>query len=114
MKTYNAARIMLGLEISDYEGVEYRFSDSENIINKDSNLILYPNPVSKTLNIKFSNLNEIQYDLIIKDISNKVVYNGMVKNHESKLDVSNWTQGVYIYNLIGSGKSEKGKFIIIH
>jgi hypothetical protein len=51
--------------------------------------------------------------LVIHDISGKEILNSKFDD-EIEFNTSKWTQGVYIYNLIGSGKSEKGKFIIIH
>ena len=111
-----SARIMMNLEISDYSGIEYRTDGSNIEMIENPNFIIYPNPASDILTIKYAeyDLKEVNCKLIIKDVSNRVIFSRELSNLKENIDVSSWKQGVYFYCILGANNSEQGKFIIIH
>jgi hypothetical protein len=65
-------------------------------INKNDNIIIYPNPANDNINIDVKNYNEI----IITDISGKVVINlDSASTQNNTIDVSNLSNGIYFVTI---------------
>ncbi len=66
----------------------------ENIVGKEDQLLLYPNPASKVLNICISdNKNE---NLEIYNVSGQCVMKTKLKSTINKIDISDFQNGIYI------------------
>jgi len=81
-------------------------SVEENELNK---VKLYPNPANDFINI--SNLDDISnYEISIYDMTGKLMFEG---NQSTKIDVSSFTEGVYLVKLINksSGSAKVSKFV---
>ena len=84
----------------------------ENIESKNE-MIVYPNPSSNSINIhinsQFSILNS---QLIITDVLGNEVYHQSINNStQSTIDISNFSSGVYFYQLSNNKETVRGKFI---
>lgn len=75
--------------------------------NKDFS-ILYPNPVSNSLNLTFSNLNQ-QKQVLVFDINGKIVVNKYQKSNTVAVD--DLTKGIYFIKVITGNKTHEIRFI---
>jgi hypothetical protein len=65
-------------------------------INKNDNIVIYPNPANDNINIDVKNYNEI----IITDISGKVVMNlDSASTQNNTIDISNLSNGIYFVTI---------------
>jgi hypothetical protein len=65
-------------------------------INKNDNIVIYPNPANDNINIDVKNHNEI----IITDISGKVVMNlDSASTQNNTIDISNLSNGIYFVTI---------------
>ena len=72
---------------------------------------VYPNPANNILII--SNLKYIIYDLRITDILGNEVYHQPINNStQSTIDVSQWSNGIYFYQIKGDKETLQGKFVV--
>ncbi len=78
---------------------------------------VYPNPTKGLLNIKLEMLNGISANSIstieIKDVFGQVVLNEMLLNQNLSVNISNFSNGIYILNIIQANKIIVVKKIII-
>ena len=76
-------------------------------------IILYPNPVSTTLNVQvqYSNMQQLGLKILIYDNNGNECYNNSLSNSNTQIDVSTWNQGIYYYLITGNIKSQTGKFV---
>ncbi|MCT4622142.1 MAG: T9SS type A sorting domain-containing protein [Schleiferiaceae bacterium] len=63
---------------------------------------LYPNPTSKTVKIELGELLIPDQDLILLDLQGRVVRSSHISSIETKIDVSELSQGTYVVQLISS------------
>lgn len=76
-------------------------------------LSIYPNPSNKQISIYNGNSNDFEnYNLIITDVSGRVIKKENIKNHELIVDITNLSKGTYFIELIGKNIF-RGKFIKI-
>jgi len=110
-----SARIMMGIDVSDYSEMEYRVdgdtTGSDNTIEVH-NILQFPNPVDNKLHFT-STINNGSYKVVVYDIKGEEILRTEF-NSELILDTSGWIGGVYTYSIIGMNKIKNGKFIIIH
>jgi len=96
---------------------EYTFDSSAALgispaVIKTTGLNLYPNPAKNIVNISSSGLNNLPGKLTLMDILGNTVGAYSI-NTTTSIDVSKLNDGVYLYQLTGSGKLLKtGKLII--
>ncbi len=80
-----------------------------------SRLIVYPNPVQRTLIIKYKDFDLDLITLHVTDIDGRIIYNRRINNTgnsgEYHLDVSQWNSGVYFVSLIDRSKETTTTFI---
>jgi hypothetical protein len=80
---------------------------------KSNTISVYPNPVSNTLNIQYTN-SPVQYgtQLSIEDVLGNKIYQQNITGINTTIDVSKWGEGVYFYEIIGGNEVSRGKFIV--
>ncbi|MBX9851838.1 MAG: T9SS type A sorting domain-containing protein [Cytophagaceae bacterium] len=101
----------------DFNG-EFSYSKIKAVpFGKDSDgMTFYPNPVETTLMLKFSLLQEMGYDLVIKDVLSRIVYTIHLEKNTSGeyfIDLSHLISGVYLFELQNKVTDEKitGKLV---
>jgi hypothetical protein len=87
------------IDLINEEGVSNR-AINKNIsqnLNAEKTLKLYPNPVSKTLNITFKGYEEASYKLYLFDIYGKLIITKVLNtNSGNEIDIDHLSEGVYI------------------
>jgi len=84
------------------------------IEESSSSIIVYPNPANTSLTIHQTNsqLSILNSQLIITDILGNEVYSQPINNHQSSIiNISNWSNGVYFYQIRNDRETMRGKFI---
>jgi YVTN family beta-propeller protein len=77
----------------------------------ESNITIYPNPVSTILNIH-SQISILNSQLRISDILGNEVYKETLNGIDNSLDISGLSDGVYFYRVISDKQSQTGKFVV--
>ena len=82
-----------------------------NEVNKNESLKTYY--FDKTFHVDFLNRSENQSSLEIFDISGKLVASQKVtENGLTTVDMSRFSNGLYVYSLHGANYTKTGKFIV--
>ena len=76
----------------------------------DVQLRIYPNPTSQSLYVSYPNMNS--FGITIVDLNGKQLYSGII-NKEQPLDVSNYTQGMYLVTVENKETNKKNTYKII-
>ncbi len=76
----------------------------------DVQLKVYPNPTSKSLYVTHPNMNS--FGITILDLNGKQLYSGTI-NKDEPLDVSNYTQGMYLVSVENKETNKKNTYKII-
>ena len=82
-----------------------------NNINANYFLNIFPNPVASILTIHLSNQLNDQL-LLITDILGNEVYKETIREINTDLDISKWSNGVYFYQLKNDKETLQGKFVV--
>jgi len=85
-----------------------------NQIPDNTSINVYPNPATTVLNISFHVIPTKEESLSITDILGNEVYHSQFSTLNSQLftiDVSYWSNGVYIYKIISPKETLEGKFV---
>lgn len=79
-------------------------------INQDiaNNVIIYPNPVSSIVNIEAKEFDNIQ----IIDATGKVVYNEIIVNNTTSINIEKYSKGLYIIKLSNDNNSVTKRLIV--
>jgi len=106
-------------------GGSYTASNSENmglaknneeelsVVNLSDNITLYPNPNSRRFEIAFSDSEVKFYEILIYDMSGKIVYEKhSITENKVPIDICHLQKGTYIVQIIHSGNSHTKKIII--
>ncbi len=88
----------------DYEGEQNTLfinNTIQNINNKwnDSKYVVYPNPTNETINIEFTNIEDA--NIQISNLSGQVILSRMLNTTTEKINISNYSKGVYFVKLTG-------------
>jgi pimeloyl-ACP methyl ester carboxylesterase len=75
-------------------------------INKE--VLIYPNPANDYLMVKGHQL--LNYKLKVYDINSNLLFEANFIE-TTKIDISKWSAGIYLYEIITNQNSSKGKFI---
>lgn len=78
--------------------------------NKSNFLNIYPNPATNYAYFEFENL---QVQLTIYDLQNKVVFNEYINQNPYKLDISGFDKGIYLCSWFKNDYSAVKKLIIL-
>jgi hypothetical protein len=100
----------------DAIGVIHHVSNSvENDIYND-NLIIFPNPVFKngTIHINYNNYSSRDLELIINDISGKIITGCLLNNHQWKLNTNGLQAGVYFFHFNSQNLNLVKKVVILN
>jgi hypothetical protein len=85
-------------------------SDVKQLSENNQQIKVYPNPATETINFSVWNLMEngklFVYDINGKQVSKKDF------SHTTQLDVSNFTAGIYFYQITDGNKAFTGKFVV--
>lgn len=84
--------------------------NGEKASNNLKNILVYPNPANEEINI----VNEFKKSIIfeIYDINGKFIYSEMLNNYISKINISSFSSGTYIYKCYSNiSELESGMFI---
>ncbi|MDG1477233.1 MAG: T9SS type A sorting domain-containing protein, partial [Vicingaceae bacterium] len=85
---------------------------TESIVNEDG-LLVYPNPSSGIINFKLPEIiNSNNTQLVIFDITGKVMLNTSFNTNSKQLDVSSYPKGIYFYQLTTGEERYKGKVVV--
>ena len=76
----------------------------------DVQLKVYPNPTSQSLYVSHPELNS--FGITIVDLNGKQLYQGTI-NKEEPLDVSSYTQGMYLITIENTTTNKKNTYKII-
>ena len=76
----------------------------------DVQLRVYPNPTSQSLYVSHPELNS--FGISIADLNGKIIYHSII-NKEEPLDVSNYTQGMYLVTIENKESNKKTTYKII-
>ena len=79
-------------------------------IDMNVQIKLFPNPTSQALYVSHPELNS--FGITIVDLNGKQVYAGTI-NKEEPLDVSNYTQGMYLVTIENKAANKKNTYKII-
>jgi hypothetical protein len=92
-------------------------SQAPSLINKENNfypnLIIYPNPVSESVNIKFINHKQINYNLNIITPDGKCIYKLNNISENEVVDCKNMAKGLYFFKLYSNNGDEYIKKIVL-
>jgi hypothetical protein len=76
----------------------------------DVQLKVYPNPTSQSLYVSHPDMNS--FGITIVDLNGKQLYSGTI-NKEEPLDVSSYTQGMYLITIENTTTNKKNTYKII-
>ena len=76
----------------------------------DVQLRVYPNPTSQSLYVSHPDMSS--FGITIVDLNGKQLYSGII-NKEEPLDVSNYTQGMYMVTIENTTTNKKNTYKII-
>ena len=76
----------------------------------DVQLKVYPNPASQSLYVTHPEMNS--FGITIVDLNGKQLYSGSI-NKDEPLDVSNYTQGMYVVTIENTATNKKNTYKII-
>ena len=76
----------------------------------DVKIKVYPNPTSQMLYVSHPELNS--FSIQITDLNGKAIYSGVISK-ETPLDVSNYTQGMYLVTISNKETNKKNTYKII-
>ncbi|MEP7167901.1 MAG: T9SS type A sorting domain-containing protein [Bacteroidota bacterium] len=88
-------------------------TNSVNEVNVNNTLLLYPNPSNSEVTIHFQNtsLPSQNSQLLFTDVFGKEIYKQVINQSETTIDVSNWSEGIYFYEIKGTNEIARGRFV---
>ncbi|HOY39298.1 MAG TPA: T9SS type A sorting domain-containing protein [Bacteroidales bacterium] len=94
-----------------YEIWETGISEFDNV---NLSIATFPNPTSDYLILKIGDKENLNIDYQLFDINGKMLYNGVVIEGETKIDMKLLDPGTYVLNLVTLNQSLKTFTIIKH
>ena len=107
----------IGVEMLLLEG-ENRWHRSQNVsviteLNDDNELEVYPNPVNETLNIRFDDKSQTDYNIQVLDAKGRVVLSTMSQRQKiTEINVNSLPAGAYVLQASNDEKVLRKSFII--
>ena len=86
----------------------HALSVEDNVL--DVQLRMYPNPTSQSLYVSHTDISS--FGITIFDLNGKQLYSGSI-NKDEPLDVSNYTQGIYLVTLENKETQKKNTYKLI-
>lgn len=88
-------------------------ASSISTLNKELSCVLYPNPTSNFLQIRFDS--HVEASFRIHDILGKIIYENVLSGSSGKISVSSLEDGIYFLNIeTEEGRKLIKKFIVAH
>jgi hypothetical protein len=78
----------------------------------DQKIKIYPQPARELLHVELSGLNSTDNNLVIIDLSGKIVLEQKMVNEIMQIDISNLKGGIYLIEVMGNNFILKDKLII--
>ena len=72
---------------------------------------VYPNPAADVLNIKIDGFHGTQSHLLIQNIYGQTILNINISTSSNQISLSNFSSGIYLYEVVFDGVSTKGRFL---
>jgi len=94
--------------LTETETITVQLDSIVSLYEFDNNMKLYPNPTSGKF---FIDVND-DYNIVITDITGKIVYTNELTSKLSEIDLSNNSQGVYLVKLFNDEKQYQVKLIL--
>ena len=79
--------------------------------NSKNEISVYPNPSSSTITIQQSTPSPNQQLLITNILGEEIYHQAMNNSTQTTIDVSQWSNGVYFYQIRGDKETLQGKFV---
>ncbi len=76
----------------------------------DVQIKLYPNPTSQSLNVSHPEISSFRINIV--DLNGKQLYTGAINRNEP-LDMSNYTQGMYLVTIVNTTANKNNTYKII-
>jgi hypothetical protein len=100
-------------QIGDFTYVENTCVTSiEDISQSDMAISIFPNPSNESVTLEFDTPEKSEFRLSVFNLGGQQVVSKKISNSPYRLDVSQLTDGIYFYELIGSQENQgtSGKF----
>jgi hypothetical protein len=80
--------------------------------NAAQDLNISPNPATDFFDIKYQNTNKAEATIIVSNLMGQQVFSQMLNEGHQKINASNWSTGIYFYQILQEGKViAKGKLM---
>jgi hypothetical protein len=73
-------------------------------------LSIYPNPSDDIINIEFENINNATIE--IYNVSRKLIFSKSINSNVEKINISNFSKGIYIVKVIQNSAINTGKVVV--
>jgi len=80
-------------------------------INKNSIIVVYPNPADKLINIKYNELLTNSAKLTICNSSGEVIISKQIKSSKTQININYLSGGVYSLKIVNGSDFKYGKFV---
>lgn len=97
-------------ELEDFFGFNPEISDIDDVISDAENISIYPNPTDGNLNISVSN--GLISNIVVTDISGKVLVEKTVNADQSEIDLSSYNKGIYLVKVVTENDSYIEKVVL--
>jgi hypothetical protein len=81
-------------------------------INAEFDFTVYPNPSSSFVNIDFSYIPEVETRIVIIDNSGRSIINKLVESSSNRIDINQFSSGLYFVKIINRDYTNTKKLII--
>jgi len=97
---------------SDFIEIPDSLTNGINQLPNKETIMIYPNPATSTLTLH-SPFSILHSQFIITNILGEEIYHQVINNStQTTIDVSQWSNGVYFYQIRGDKETLQGKFVI--
>ncbi len=101
-------------EVEDYCVQLKKMNNSNSNIFNNVNINIAPNPVVNKLELNIqNNISNYEFYMNIYDETGKLLFNKNIQNNNTKINLKNWTQGIYFLEVIQGENKKIFKFIKI-
>jgi hypothetical protein len=76
-----------------------------------SSIVVYPNPASHAIHLAIDYPNEVSYQIL--DMAGQSLAIGLLHPHQRDIDISSWSEGVYLLDVIAGGVHARQRFAIV-
>jgi len=102
------------LDLTTFLDAYISASLADSQIKMKNSLSVYPNPATHSVTFRADNFNTIPHDIIITDLTGRALMVFVKDESEIAVDVSNLSNGIYIYTIMERNHTIKtGKLIIV-